>query len=276
MTTLYPKEPYDLKTRKGIWRVFGRDHFPAPHFLEDPNAREEAGFCAVYLREGTPKTFFLGDTGERSLIERTAKLLSIRVLEQRLLVSRPPRGLNSENGLSFGLRLGFLIVFILGLFVTLDFVLLPRYGSDVAKGLSIAFSTEMEIEGYQSLIGSFLNKVFGPAIFPLITSMYSLAALIILPILIVGVVFEFSGKRADKRRVRDLPEGAEVFRYGREAWQELFRQEGELEDEQAKLVLFEKCSALEMKVSRREFLELYGEMKRILRALPPGMKDIET
>jgi hypothetical protein len=157
------------------------------------------------------------------------------------------------------------------LFIALDFVLLPRFGSDVAKGLSIAFSTEVEIEGYQSLIGSFLNKVFGPAIFPLITSIYSLVALIIVPILVVGIVFEFAGKRADKRRVRDLPEEAEVFYYGREAWQELFRQEGELEDEQAKQVLFDRCSALGMKVSRREFLELYDEMKRILKAVPPGL-----
>ncbi len=79
--TLYPEEPYDLKTRKGIWRVFGRDHFPAPYFLEDPHPREESGFCAVYLREGTPNTLFLGATRERSLIERTAGLLSSKVLE---------------------------------------------------------------------------------------------------------------------------------------------------------------------------------------------------
>ena len=158
----------------------------------------------------------------------------------------------------------------------MDFVLLPRFGSDVAKGLSIAFSTEVEIEGYQSLIGSFLNKVFGPTIFPLITSMYSLAALIILPILIVGIVFELSGKRADKKRVRDLLERAHAFYYGREAWQELFRQEEKLEDERAKQILFDKCRALDIKASRREFSVLYDEMKRVLRALPPRINDIAT
>ena len=178
--------------------------------------------------------------------------------------------------MSYGLRLGFLIVFFLGLFITLDFVLLPRFGSDVAKGLSIAFSTQVVIEGYQSLIGSFLNKVFGPAIFPLITSMYSLAALIILPILVVGIMFELSGKRADKVRVRDLSERAHAFYYGRDSWQELFRQEEKLEDERAKQILFDKCGALDMKASRREFSELYDEMKRTLRTLPPRMKDIET
>jgi len=126
------------------------------------------------------------------------------------------------------------------------------------------------IEGYQSLIGSFLNRVFGPAIFPLITSIYSLAALIILPILIVGIMFELSGKRADKLRVRNLPEQAHTFYFGRESWQELFRQEEKLEDERAKQILFDKCKALDMKASRREFSELYEEMKRILRVRPPS------
>ena len=106
--------------------------------------------------------------------------------------------------------------------------------------------------------------------------MYSLAALIILPILIVGIVFELSGKRADKKRVRDLSERAHAFYYGREAWQELFRQEEKLEDERAKQILFDKCRALDMKASRRGFSELYDEMKRTLRTLPPRMKDIET
>jgi hypothetical protein len=274
--TMYPEESYDLKTRKGTWRVFTRTRFPASHFLEDENTGDDPGSCAVYLREGTPKTLFLGPTRNRTLIERTAELLSGKVIEQRPLVSRPPRSLTSENGLSYGLRLGVLIVFFLGLLVALDFFLLPRFGSDVAKGLNIGFSSHVEIEGYQSLIRAFLHKAFGPAIFPLITSIYSLAALIIVPILLIAVVFEFSGKRADKRRVKDLPEEAHTFYFGREAWEELFRQEAELEDERARQVLFEKCRAHEMKVSRREFSDLYDEMKHILRALPPKMEDLET
>ena len=273
---LYPEDTYELETRKGTWKVFVRSHFPASYFLEEENSGEELGSCAVYLQEGIPKTMFLGATCERSLIERTAQLLSGKILEQRPLFSRPPRSLTSENGLSYGLRLGVLIVFLLGLLVALDFVLLPRFGSDVAKGLSISFSSEVQIEGYQSIIRAFLNKVFGPAIFPLITSMYSLAALIILPILLVGIVFELSGKRADRRRVRDLPEEAQSFYFGKEAWQELFRQEGKMEDEAAKQVLFEKCRAHDMKASRKEFSKLYDEMKRTLRALPPRMSDVES
>ena len=267
---LYPEESYDLKTRKGAWRVFTRTRFPASRFIEDENTEEAPGSCAVYLREGTPKTLFLGSGSDRSVIERTAVLLSAKVLEQRPLVSRPARSLNSENGLSFGLRLGVLIVFVLGLLVALDFVLLPRFGSDVAKGLSISFSSEVQIEGYQSVIRAFLNRVFGPAIFPLITSMYSLAVLIIVPILVIAVVFEFSGKRADKRRVKDLPEAAIAFCFGKEAWQELFRQHGELGDERAKQLLFEKCQEYQMKATRREFAELYDEMKRTLQAIPRG------
>ena len=264
---LYPGQSYDLKTRKGVWRVFPRTRFPVSRFVEEDTG-EEPGSCAVYLQEGTPKSFFLGAGSDRTVMERTAALLSAKVLEQRPLVSRPPRSLNSENGLSYGLRLGVLIVFVLGLLVALDFVLLPRFGSDVAKGLSISLSSEVQIHGYQSVIRAFLNRVFGPAIFPLITSMYSLAALILVPILITAVVFEFSGKRADKRRVKDLPEEALAFRFGREAWQELFRQHGELEDERARQILFAKCQDHQMKASRREFAELYEEMKRTLQSLP--------
>jgi hypothetical protein len=272
---LYPGDSYGLKTRKGIWRVFVRSHFPVSHFVAEEASGERPGSCAVYLREGIPQTLFVGATRERSLVERTAEVLSGKILEQRPLFSRPPRSLTSENGLSYGLRLGVLIVFFLGLLVALDFVLLPRFGSDVAKGLSISFSSEVHIEGYQSIIRAFLNKVFGPAVFPLITSIYSLAALIILPILAVGIVFELSGKRADRRRVRDLPEEAQSFFFGEEAWQELFRQEVEMEDETAKQALFEKCRAHGMKATRKEFSELYEEMKQTLRALPPRMSDAE-
>jgi hypothetical protein len=74
-----------------------------------------------------------------------------------------------------------------------------------------------------------------------------LAALIILPILIVGVVIEFSEKRADRRRVGDLPDQARNFHYGKVAWE----------------------------ASREEFSPLYDETKRTLRALPPAANELE-
>jgi hypothetical protein len=126
----------------------------------------------------------------------------------------------------------------------------------------------VQIQGYESIIRAVLDRVFGPKIYPLITSIYSLAVLIIVPILAVGVVFELSGKRADRRRVRDLPAAAQDFLFGREAWEDLFRQETVLADEKAKRLLFDRCRALEMKISRREFLSLYEEMKKTLSSIP--------
>lgn len=279
--SLYPGEPYDLNARKGTWRVFQRQDFPVVPFQEQPPKSESDNLptdsgpecCAVYLQEGRPKTFVVGRTGERPLIERTLAVLSAKILEQRPLISRPARSLNAENGLAFGLRIGIITMFFVGIFAALDLILLPRFGSDVARGLSIAFSTDIVIENYRSLVGSFLENVFGPAIYPVITSMYSLAVLIILPILIIGVVFEFSGKKADKRRIREMPREALAFYYGKEAWAELLRQQGRLKDEQARRVLFEKCRALGMEVSRPQFLDLYAEMKRLLQDFPTEARD---
>ena len=86
----YPEESYEQKTRKGAWKVFARSHFPASHFLEEENIVEQPGAYAVYLREGIPKTLFLGSTRDLTLIGRTAELLSGKVLEQRPLVSQRP------------------------------------------------------------------------------------------------------------------------------------------------------------------------------------------
>jgi len=281
---LYPEEPYDLNARKGTWRVFQRQDFPVAPFHEEPpktesdNPPADSGpeFCAVYLQEGQPKTFVVGRTGERPLIERTLAVLSGKILEQRPFISRPARSLNAENGLAFGLRIGIIIMFFVGIFAALDLILLPRFGSDVARGLSIAFSTDIVIENYRSLVGSFLENVFGPSIYPFITSMYSLAVLIILPILIIGIVFEFSGKKADKRRIRELPQEALAFYYGKEAWTELLRQQGRLKDEQAKRLLFEKCRVLGIDLSRPHFLDLYAEMKRLLQDFPTEARDPQT
>ncbi len=282
--SLYPGEPYELNARKGTWRVFQRQEFPVAPFQDQPpetesdNPPTDSGpeCCAVYLQEGQPKTFVVGRTGERPLIERTLAVLSAKILEQRPLISRPARSLNAENGLAFGLRIGIIIMFFLGILAALDLILLPRFGSDVARGLSIAFSTDIAIENYRSLVGSFLEKLFGSSIYPVITSMYSLAVLIILPILIIGIVFEFSGKKADKRRIRDLPREALAFHYGEEAWRELFGQQGRLKDEQARRVLFEKCRTLGMEVSKPQFLDLYAEMKRLLQDHPPEARDPQT
>jgi hypothetical protein len=210
----------------GTWGVFQRRDFPVAPFHEEPpktesdNPPTDSGpeFCAVYLQEGQPKTFF----------------------------------------------------------AALDLILLPRFGSDVARGLSIAFSTDIVIENYRSLVGSFLENVFGPSIYPFITSMYSLAVLIILPILIIGIVFEFSGKKADKRRIRELPQEALAFYYGKEAWTELLRQQERLKDEQAKRLLFEKCRVLGIDLSRPHFLDLYAEMKRLLQDFPTEARDPQT
>jgi hypothetical protein len=262
---LYPEESEGFSARKGRWRIFERQRPPIPPFLDESDTvPPQPGFCAVYLREGRPKTSVVGATRDRRLVEQTVNLISRKVLEQRPFASAPARSLTAENGLVFGLRIGLLIMFFVGLFLIFDLILLPRFGPEVARGLSTAFSTELAIEAYTSRVGTLVAALFGPEGYTVITSMYSLAALILVPILIIGIVFEVSGKRADRSRVKDLGEPARDFLYGSEAWQDLVRQSERQKEEQAKQILYDRCVTLEMKATRREFSELFDEMKQLI------------
>lgn len=258
---LYTDEKYEIKSRKGSWTVYKRDNFVLPYFLEEKREEQGSGFCAVYKREGRPKTFFLGKISNSTIIDKAAGILSRKVLEQRNLFSRPPKSLTSENGVSYGLRVGLLFVIIVGTFVAFDYILLPKFGRAIGKGLGISFSTDVVIENYQSILGAFFDKIINPEHIKLLNSFYTLAAFIVLPILAGGIIYEFLGKWADKRRTKNFSQEAFSFLFGKEATAHLLAEYKLVEEEKGKTALFERLTGLGMDTSKDNFEQIYNEVK---------------
>ena len=263
LPVLYEDDNYKIKSRKGSWTVYTRDNFVLPYFLGEKRETPGSGFCAVYKREGRPKTFFLGKTktSSRTIIDKAAGILSQKVLEQRPLFSGPPKSLTAENGLTYGLRVGFLFMFIVGAFVAFDYILLPKFGRLIGKGLGISFSTEVSIENYQSILGSFLNKNFNTEQIKLLNKAYTLAAFIVLPILSGGIIYESLGKWADKRRTKNFPEEAFSFLFGKEALVQVLAEYKLIEEENGKTALYERLTELGMNTPKENFEQIYDEMR---------------
>ncbi len=259
---LYTDEKYEIKSRKGSWAVYKRNNFALPYFLEKKMEKPESGFCAVYKREGRPQTFFLGKISNSTTIDNVAGILSRKVLEQRPLFSRPPKSLTAENGLSYGLRVGLLFVIIVGSFIAFDYILLPKFGREIGKGLGISFSTGINVENYQSILGAFLNKALSPKHIRLLNSFYSLVTLIVLPILAGGIIYEFLGKWADKRRTKDFSQEAFSLLFGKEAIDQLLAENKSIEEEKGKTALYERLTGLGMNTPKGNFEQIYNEIKR--------------
>jgi hypothetical protein len=258
---LYTDEKYEIKSRKGGWTIYKRNNFTLPYFLEKNRKTPESGFCAVCKRDGRPQTFFLGKISNSTIIDKVAGILSLKVLEQRPLFSRPPKSLTAENGLSYGLRVGLLLVIIVGSFIAFDYILLPKFGREIGKGLGISFSTGINVENYQSILGAFLNKILSPKHIGLLNSFYSLVTFIILPILAGGIIYEFLGKWADKRRTKDFSQEAFSFLFGKEAIDQLLAEHELIEEEKGKTALYERLTGLGMNTSKDNFEQIYNEMK---------------
>lgn len=258
---LYTDEKYEIKSRKGSWTVYKRNNFVLPYFLEEKREEPGSGFCAVYKREGRPQTFFLGKISNSTIIDKAAGILSRKVLEQRPLFSRPPKSLTAENGLSYGLRVGLLFVIIVGTFIAFDYILLPRFGKEIGAGLGIDFSTDIGIGNYQSILSAFLSKTLSPKHIRLLNSFYSLVTLIVLPILAGGIIYEFLGKWADKRRTKDFSQEAFSFLFGKEAIGQLLTENKLIEEEKGKTALYERLTGLGMNTPKDNFEQIYNEIK---------------
>ncbi len=264
---LYTDENYEIKSRKGSWTVYKRDNFILPYFLEEKREEPGNGFCAVYKQEGRPKTFFLGKISNTSIIKKSSDILSRKVLEQLPLFSSPPKSLTEENGLSFGLRAGLIFVIIVGTFVAFDYILLPNYGKEIAKGLGISFSAKVSIDNYQSIIGAFIGRIISPEHIKLLHSIYTMTAFIVLPILAGGVIYEIFGKRADKIRTKKFPKEAFSFLFGKEAYDKILAENKLIKEEKRKNMLYERLSGLGLNTSKENFEQIYGEIKGSIQGL---------
>ena len=259
---LYADENYEIKSRKGSWTVYKRNNFVLPYFLEEKREDPGDGFCAVYKQEGRPRTFILGKVSNSSIIDKAIHILSLKVLEQLPLFSRPPKSLTEENGLSYGLRAGLIFVIIVGAFVAFDYILLPAYGKEIAKGLGISFSTKVAIDNYESIIGAFIGRLIRPEHIRLLHSFYTLSAFIVLPILFWGIIYEILGKWADKRRTKKMPKDAFSFLFGKEAYHQVLAEYKLMEGEKGKTVLYERLSGLGLNTEKENFEQIYDEIKR--------------
>ena len=68
----------------------------------------------------------------------------------------------------------------------------------------------------------------------LLNSFYSLVTFIVLPILAGGIIYEFLGKWADKRRTKDFSQEAFSFLFGKEALDQLLAEYQSIEEERIK------------------------------------------
>ena len=119
-------------------------------------------------------------------------------------ISQAHKSLTEENGLNYGLRIGLIIAIIFAVFVLFDYMLIPNYPEAFLQGANISmgedvntFSADSKIFQYTSLTKKIVEHFFPAKYRHLSASMYTLAAIFILPVLFFGIVYEIAGRLAD-------------------------------------------------------------------------------
>ncbi len=229
--------------KNSYWEINERKDFSVPFFLEEER-KELNGFCAVYRKNGVAKTLIRGEfeinsktaaiESHRQLnrmdVSRTIDVLTNKVLEQGRF-SWPPRGLNAENGSLYGFeRAG---LGLCGLFSL----------ASVDIGVSL-------FSDYDSL----LLKTGQYAV------LFVLAAIASVPLSIIGgsYIGNTLGKRADLKRVRNLPKAAFSFTYGREAEAEIHNEYVLVQNELRKTRFHELIHDMGFPVSKKYSLGMYN------------------
>ena len=276
--------PAEQNTRKGTWKVFKQHDYRVPSFVgvtagppgsvpgKAADTVSGAGtdgidrFCAVYYREGSPRTIIRGNTADESKINGLLTTVSGKVLEQRAIFSHPAKTLTEENGLSFGIRVGLIFAVLLALFVLFDYVLIPNYPETILQAANITtgedvhnYSADAKIFQYESVTGKIVGIVFPEKYRRLSTSMYTLAVVFILPILILGMVYEAAGKGADRRRVKQFPPEAFGFQYGLSAAEGLLAEAEQVRREKLKTDLYERLTEYGLSIDKMDFEKIFRD-----------------
>ncbi len=76
-----------------------------------------------------------------------------------------------------------------------------------------------------------------------------------------GIIYEFLGKWADKRRTKNFPEEAIPFLFGKEALDQILAEYKFIEEEKKKTVLYEQLTRLGLNTSKDNFEQIYDEMR---------------
>jgi hypothetical protein len=260
-------EQEEIRTRKGKWTVYREKGYRPPLFIPPDTETPCDRFCAVYGREGRPRTIVRGNTADKEVITDTLRGITKRIIEQRPLVSRPGRSLTEENGVAQGIKIGLIFSVLLAAFVLFDYVLIPNYpeaflqAADITQGKNVGgYSADAAIFSYESMTGRLVERLFPAQYKAFSTSVYTLLAVFILPVLAFGIVYEAAGKGADRRRMKRLPADAAGFQYGFEAAEALLAEHEKLRDEGKKRALYTRLTEHGLTMGKGQFEALYTEI----------------
>ena len=256
-----------LNTRKGSWIKYTQTDYKKPSFAnledEDPQNR----FCAVYYRDKTPLTIIRGDTSDTKRIDHLLKTISKKIIEQIPFISSPKKSLTEEKGLSYGIRIGFIFSLFLVIFIIFDYALIPDHPEAILQGASIitesdvnSYSPDSKIFQYRSVTRRLIEHVVPAEYRDLLSSMYSLFIFFILPILIFGLFYEISGKKADRRRMKALPAEALNYQYGFEAANAIIEESSSRRNELIKKEIYSQLSLYGMKIDEADFKNILSNI----------------
>ena len=276
--------PEERPTRKGKWKIFKQYDYRVPSFVggtpdqpdsgpgNGPAGGQGAGaggidrFCALYYREGRPRTIIRGNTADDGKINGLLAAVAEKIIEQQPLFSRPAKTLTEENGLSYGIRIGLIFAVLFTLFVFFDYVLIPNYPETILQATNITtgdeahnYSADAKIFQYESVTGKIVGMVFPEKYRRLSTSMYTLAVVFILPILLFGIVYEAAGKGADRTRVKQFPPEAFGFQYGLPAAEAVLDEAESAKREKIKTDLYERLTAHGLSIDKKDFEKIFRD-----------------
>ncbi len=265
---LYQEAKKDTqKSRKGSWIKYTQSDYRKPSFAnqedEDPHNR----FCAVYYRDNTPLTIIRGKTSDTNIIERLLNTISKKIIEQIPFISSPKKSLTEEKGLSYGIRIGFIFAIFLTIFIIFDYTLIPDHPEAFLQGANIitesnvnSYSSDSKIFQYRSVTRRLIEHVVPAEYRDLLSSMYSLFIFFVLPILIFGLFYEISGKKADRRRMKYFPVEALNYQYGFEAANAIIEENNSRRNESIKKEIFSQLSLYGMKIDKADFEKILSSI----------------
>ena len=265
-------DTYEMKTRKGKWKIYSEANYIVPSIISQSSENGYDRFCGVYFRGGKPLTIIRGNTAEKSEILNSLKTITRKVLEQIPFLSFPKKSLTEENGLTYGIRIGLILAIFLAIFVLFDYVLIPNYPEALLRGVNISFgndinnySSSSKIFEYTSITGRILEHFFPPKYRHLASSMYTVVGAFVLPVLLLGFIYEIGGKIADKLRVASLSIQARGFQYGFFAVDEILKEDKKIRNEKVKIEFFNRLSARGLEMKETEFENVYNDIMKELK-----------
>jgi len=205
-------------------------------------------------------TIIRGDTAETVIIDSLLHTVTRKIIEQIPFISSPKKSLTEEKGLSYGIRVGFIFAVFLTIFIIFDYNLIPNHPEEILQGANIItgesvnnYSPQAGIFQYRSITRRLIESAIPVENRHLLSSMYSLFVIFILPILFISIYFEFSGKRADRRRVKGFPKESINYQYGFDTVNAVLEEDSLRKKEEIKQELYSQLAPYGMKINKADF-----------------------